>query len=59
MKFSPKNNDLNNFDDKTVSLIILGDSKVGKTSILSMYTENIKRIQHIDTVGVDKVNFTY
>jgi small GTP-binding protein len=41
-----------NYDEKC-QLIIIGDSTVGKTSLLFRYTENKFSSQHFATVGID------
>ena len=37
----------------TIKLLLVGDSNVGKTSLLLQYTENNYPLQHIATVGVE------
>ena len=44
-----------NYDEK-YQILIIGDSTVGKTSILSMYTKGTFNQNYLATVGVD--NFT-
>ena len=39
--------------DETVKIITLGESSVGKTSILARYVDNIFDINMISTLGVD------
>ena len=39
--------------DKTCQILILGDSSVGKTSILSRYTSGTFKDEYISTVGLD------
>jgi len=39
--------------DYLVKLLILGDGKVGKTSLLLRYTENYFPTSHIQTLGID------
>ena len=36
-----------------VKLIIIGDSGVGKTNILTRFCENIFKETHVATIGVD------
>lgn len=39
--------------DYMVKLIIIGDSGVGKTNILTRFCENIFKDSHVATIGVD------
>ena len=40
---------------KKISLIMLGDGEVGKTSILSMFTERRFNPKHLTTLGLDSI----
>ena len=42
-----------NMYDYMVKLIIIGDSGVGKTNILTRFCENIFKETHVATIGVD------
>ena len=42
-----------NMYDYMVKLIIIGDSGVGKTNILTRYCEDIFKDSHVATIGVD------
>ena len=37
----------------SVKILIVGDSSVGKTSLLLQYTDNVYPIEHIATVGIE------
>ena len=39
--------------DHFIKLIIIGDTSVGKTSLLLRFAENTFSIQHIATIGID------
>ena len=39
--------------DITLKFIILGDSNVGKTSLLLKYTDNYFVDSHVATIGID------
>ena len=40
-------------DDSNFKILILGDSYVGKTSLLLKFTDNIFKETHITTIGVE------
>ena len=42
--------------DKTCSILLLGDSSVGKTCLISRYANGIFKEEYISTVGVDFVS---
>lgn len=42
-----------NLYDYMVKLIIIGDSGVGKTNILTRFCENVFKETHVATIGVD------
>ena len=44
---------------KKMDIIIIGDSQVGKTSILKQYNTKVFTQQAISTIGVDFVNVQY
>ena len=44
---------MNKKDDLTFKILILGDSNVGKTSLLLKFTDNIFKETHITTIGVE------
>ena len=48
-----KLNDKKDFYDYMIKLIIIGDSGVGKTNILTRFCENIFKDTHVATIGVD------
>ena len=48
-----KLNDKKDFFDYMIKLIIIGDSGVGKTNILTRFCENIFKDTHVATIGVD------
>lgn len=39
--------------DHTVKIMILGESKIGKTSFINRYTNNVFRLNYISTIGID------
>ena len=52
MEFSDRPESPRNKEDR-ISLLILGDQGVGKTSMVNMYTKNEERLSYIPTVGLD------
>ena len=42
-----------------MGILILGDTQVGKTSILKMYNAKQFSQQSISTIGVDFINISY
>lgn len=46
-------------NNKKVSVIIIGDAAVGKTSILNWYDTRKFNKQHIRTVGLDSVRTSH
>ena len=48
-----KMNDKKDFYDYMIKIIIIGDSGVGKTNILTRFCENIFKETHVATIGVD------
>ena len=44
---------------KKMDIIIIGDSQVGKTSILKQYNTKVFSQQAISTIGVDFVNVNH
>ena len=48
-----KYNDKKDVFDYMIKLIIIGDSGVGKTNILTQFCENIFKDTHVATIGVD------
>ena len=44
---------MNKKDDLTFKILILGDSNVGKTSLLLKFTDNIFKESYIATIGVE------
>ena len=44
---------------KKMDVIIIGDSQVGKTSILNMYHNKAFNSKSISTIGLDFVNVPY
>ena len=39
--------------DKTFNILLLGDSKVGKTSLIMRFSDNVYNPVHITTIGID------
>ena len=48
-----KTNDAKDKYDYMIKLIIIGDSGVGKTNILTRFCEDIFKDTHVATIGVD------
>ena len=47
------NNDDNNTSDNSFKILTIGESGVGKTSILRRYVENKFQKHHLSTIGID------
>ena len=45
--------------DRIVKILLIGDSPVGKSSILIRYTDDVFSETHITTIGVDFVIFFF
>ena len=39
--------------DKTIQLLVIGDSSVGKTSLITRYTNGTFKEEYLATVGLD------
>ena len=48
-----ENNSKEEHSDIKVKIMLIGDSNVGKTSIIKRYCKNIFSKSHISTVGID------
>ena len=48
-----KHNEKKDLFDYMIKLIIIGDSGVGKTNILTRFCEKIFKDSHVATIGVD------
>ncbi len=42
--------------DQLAKVLILGDSKVGKTNMIYRYTEDFFEELHIETIGIYQIN---
>ena len=47
------NKQQNEYSDITLKFILLGDTHVGKTSLLMTYTDNFFPDTHLSTIGID------